>query len=107
LTPTRFDQLVRFVVKKGWFDPDVSDCETPEEYLKANCWPFEQAIPDEDCPDPACGNHGQRRSLRTLAIFEEDERNVRALWGPNCGSLQIIYQVCPKCGAIRTTNQCT
>ncbi len=45
--------------------------------------------------------------MRTLAVFEEEEKRVRKLWGPHCDSLQIIYQICPKCNAIRVNNQCT
>lgn len=61
--------------------------------------------PAEDCPAPGCPNHGRGSSLRTLAIFQEGRPEARDLWGLNCGSLQIVYQICPICSAIRTTNQ--
>ena len=108
LTSDQFAGLARFVVGEEIFDPSFSDYETPEEYLReGNGLPFVQGKPTDDCPDPACPNHGRERSLRILAIFEEEAERVRLLWGPNCGSLQILYQVCPLCHAIRTTNQCT
>ncbi len=50
--------------------------------------------------------HERAGGLRTIGIFREEPARVRGLWGPNCGSLQIIYQICPECGAIRTSNQC-
>lgn len=100
--------LARFVVEEGLYDPTFMDWETPEEYVREGVgFPFVQGPPEEDCPDPSCPNHGRASSLRTLAIFREGEEGARRLWGPNCGDLQIIYQVCPICRAIRTTNQCT
>jgi hypothetical protein len=108
LSAVQFSGLARFVVGEGIFDPMFMDRETPEEYLReGNGFPFAQGPPVESCPEPTCPNHGRASSLRTLAIFREDEGRSRQLWGPNCGSLQIIYQVCPSCNAIRTTNQCT
>jgi hypothetical protein len=108
LTSDQFSAVAAFVVEEGLFDPSFMDQETPEEYVReGNCLPFVQGKPSDDCPDPACPNHGQIGSLRILAIFEEDENRIRQLWGPNCGSLQILYQTCPTCGAIRTINQCT
>ena len=88
---------------------DLFGYDSAEAYLQeGNGLPFVQGPPASDCPDPECDNHGRASSLRTFAIFEEDEDDeIRNLWGPDCGGLQIIYQVCPACAAIRTTNQCT
>ena len=87
---------------------DLFGYESAEAYLQeGNGQPFVQGPPVEDCPDPECVNHGRASSLRTFAIFEEEDDEIRALWGANCGGLQIIYQVCPVCAVIRTTNQCT
>lgn len=111
LTPQQFRRLARFVVKEELYpDPDLfgGEWESPEEYLRiAHCWPFVQGRPDEDCPDRACSNHGQRGSLRTFAVFQEEKQKIRQLWGPNGESLQILFQICPKCNAIRVSNQCT
>jgi hypothetical protein len=106
LSPEQFADLARFVVEEGIFDPDISDWETPESYLReGNPLPFTQGSPVDDCPAPECRNHGRASSLRTFAIFQEGRPEARDLWGPNCGSLQIVYQICPACSAIRTTNQ--
>ena len=106
LSPAQLGALRRHVETDLLPNQDYS-YETAEEYLEdGNGLPFVQGRPNDDCPDPACGNHGHASSLRTFAIFEDTER-VDELWGPSCGSLQIIYQVCPLCSAIRTSNQCT
>jgi hypothetical protein len=108
LSEDQFADLARFVVDEGLFDPEFMEGETPEEYLREGVgFPFVQGPPDDDCPEPTCQNHGREASLRTLAIFSEDEERVRRLWGPNGEDLQIIYQICPNCDAIRATNQCT
>ena len=106
LSPKQYARLVRHVEKKrvaemlGW--------ESAEAYLEeGHGLPFVQGRPEDDCPDPSCPNHNRKASLRPFAIFQEEEKEVSKLWGKNCGNLQIIYQVCPKCGAIRTGNQCT
>lgn len=108
LTPVQFDKLVRYVVKHRMYDPDIFGWKSPEEYLReGNPWPFVQGPPNRACPEPSCANRQRRGSLRTFAIFEEEEKKVRKLWGPNCDGLQIVYQICPLCGAIHTSNQCT
>jgi hypothetical protein len=104
LSPEQFAALARHVEKDGV--PDIFGYETGEDYLReGNCLPFTQGLPVEDCPAPECPNHGRASSLRTFAIFREGRPEARNLWGPNCGSLQIVYQICPACSAIRTTNQ--
>ena len=104
LSPEQFAALARQVEKDGLLD--IFDYETGEGYLReGNCLPFSQGPPVEGCPAPGCPNHGRGSSLRTLAIFQEGRPEARDLWGPNCGSLQIVYQICPACSAIRTTNQ--
>lgn len=106
LSPEQYARLIRHVEKKGW--PELFGWESAEAYLEeGNGLPFLQGRPVDDCPDPSCVNHGRASSLRTVAIFEEEPTKIRELWGPNCGGLQIIYQVCPECAAIRTSNQCT
>jgi hypothetical protein len=106
LSREQFDRMVRQVGEDGLHEG--TDWETAEEYVrKGNGLPFAQWPPADDCPDPACGNHGRMGSMRTLAIFQEGEAETRRLWGPDCGSLQIIYQVCPLCSSVLTTNQCT
>ena len=106
LSAKQYAKLVRYVERKQLHD--LFAWESAEAYLEeGNGLPFVQGPPDDDCPDPACANHGRNSSLRTFAIFQEGQKEVRKLWGPNCGSLQIIYQVCPECAAVRTSNQCT
>jgi hypothetical protein len=109
LTEELFAELTRYVVREGIYDPDISGWETPEQFLREGlCWPLIQGRPDDDCPDRTCANHDRKGSMEVFAIFEEDsQEGVRKLWGPDCGNLQIIHQLCPECGAIRTTNQCT
>jgi hypothetical protein len=104
LSPEQFAALARHVEKDGL--PDIFGYETGEDYLReGNCLPFTQGHPVEDCPAPECPNHGRVSSLRPFAIFREGRHEARTLWGPNCGSLQIVYQICPACSTIRTTNQ--
>jgi len=112
LSPSQYAKLIRHVKKEGL--PRLFGCPSAEDYLEGNTWPFLQGPPDDECPDPACPNHGRKSSLRTFAIFwdawdhrKEVRKEMQALWGPDCESLQIIYQVCPLCAAIRTTNQTT
>ncbi len=107
LTPEQRADLARHVVEVGLFVPGIMDSQTPEEFLEQNGWPFVQGPPVDDCPDPSCPNYGRRSSLRPFAIFQEGEKSFRQLWGRSCDDLQIIYQICPKCCAIRTNNQCT
>jgi hypothetical protein len=108
LTPQHYASLSRHIVDVGLFVPGDEDFNTPEEFLQENGWPFVQGRPVDDCPDPSCPNYGRLSSMRPFAIFQEDDSNrIRQLWGPNCGSLQIIYQICPFCRAIRTCNQST
>jgi hypothetical protein len=106
LSREQFDRLVQRVETDGLHEG--SAWETAEEYVReGNGLPFVQGPPANGCPDLRCANHGRKHALRTFAIFQEGEAEARWLWGPNCGSLQIIYQVCPRCSAILTTNQCT
>ena len=106
LSAKQYARLLRHVESERL--PELYGWKSAEAYLQeGNGAPFVQGPPNDDCPDPSCKNHGRRSSLRPFAIFEEDPRRARELWGPNCESLQIIYQVCPKCSAIRTGNQCT
>jgi hypothetical protein len=107
LTPQQYADLTRHVMNERLFVPGIMDFNTPEEFLQENGWPFAQGRPVDDCPNASCPNHGRASSLRHFAIFQEDDSNkVRRLWGPNCDSLQVIYQICPACQAIRTCNQC-
>jgi hypothetical protein len=84
-----------------------ADVSGPDEALAGIASPFTQGRPVEDCPDRGCANHGRPSSLRTLAIFEEGRPGYRELWGPSCDDLQIAWQICPLCGAVQATNQCT
>src|SRR5262249_36093131 len=103
LSPKQYTKLLRHVQKEGL--PDLFGWESAEAYLEeGNGLPFVQGRPGDDCPDPACANHGREASLRTFAIFQEEQKEVRKLWGPNGENLQIIYQVCPRCAAIRASN---
>jgi hypothetical protein len=106
LSPRQYARLVRRVEKEGV--PELLGWESVDAYLKeGNGSPFVQGRPVDDCPDPACANHGREGSLRPFAIFREEPKEYRKLWGPHGGNLQIIYQVCPACAAILTSNQCT
>lgn len=107
LTPQQYADLARHVADVGLFVPGILDWNTPEEFLEGNGWPFVQGPPVDDCPDSSCPNHRRKSSLRTFAIFQEGDKRVRQMWGRNCDSLQIIYQICPACGAVRASNQCT
>jgi hypothetical protein len=106
LTPAQFAAVERFVVAEGFFDAETSDYGSLEDYLDNGAGlPFCQGPPRHRCPDPACTNHTIDGTMRPFALFQEEDSRVRDLWGPNCGSLQIIWLICPACSAILTTNQ--
>jgi hypothetical protein len=108
LSPKQFARVVRYVKGKGFYDSEDSEYETAEEFLQqGSSLMFVQGRPTDACPNRRCSNHRRRSSLRTFAVFEEEDSKAKQLWGPNGENLQIIYQVCPACGAIHTTNQCT
>lgn len=108
LSRKQFGGLVRYVVQKGIWDRSISAWASPDEAVREACWPLIQGRPDNDCPDPRCRNHDQKGAMKVFSVFEEDSwEGGRQLWGPDCGSLQIIHEFCPSCGAIRATNQCT
>lgn len=106
LSPKQYAKLIRYVEEQNL--PELFGWESAEAYLEeGHASPFAQGRPTDDCSDPDCPNHGKRSSLRPFAIFQEERREARNLWGPNGENLQIIYQVCPECAAIHTSNQCT
>lgn len=112
LTDTQFAGLARYVAKRKLYpNPEWSGFgwDSAEDFLREEhgWWPFVQGPPSEDCLNPACSDRGRRGAMRTFAVFEEEAEKVRSLWGPHCGSLQIIYQICPKCSAVSVSNQCT
>lgn len=111
----QFGRVVNWAQEVGVVDEtDLSEGETIESFLRESECPFVQGRPVEACPNPDCPNSRRKQSLKTLAVFSQEldpiERRrgkVKSLWGDNCEDLQIIYQICPKCSAISTTNQCT
>jgi len=105
LTRRQFANLVKYVEQEDL--PDMVGCESAEEYLEGNGWPFLQGPPEDGCPDPTCRLHDVTGGLRTFALFQEEDRGASKLWGPNGENLQIVYQICPDCSAILTTHQCT
>ncbi len=106
LTTAQYTKVVEHANAKRYHE--FLGWESAEAFVEeGNGLPFEQGPPVDDCPDPNCSNHGRKSSLRTFAIFQEEQSESRTLWGRNCDNLQIIYQVCPACAAIRTTNQCS
>jgi hypothetical protein len=106
LSSKQHGKLIRFVEKHRF--AEVTGFSSAVEWLqKGNGYPFVQGPPEDACPDPDCSNHDRKSSLRTFALFEEGPDRTRRLWGQNCGSLQIICQICPKCSAIHVSNQCT
>jgi len=108
LTPKQYARVLRFLKKKRL--AELFDCESAEALLEeGGALPglFDQGPPVEDCPDPTCENHGREASLQTFLIFVEGWIEAQTLWGPNSEIPKIIYQICPKCGAISTSSQTT
>jgi hypothetical protein len=103
LTAKQFDNVIDFVKRKKLWDSRIDG--SPEEYVRKNDRPFSQGAPDSACRNPACKRHGKKGAMRTFALFQEATERLKVLWGPCC-DLQIIYQFCPTCQAIHTTNQC-
>ncbi len=105
LTPLQLSSVEKAVIAKGLYDPEVDD-EDVHEFIRDVGFPYLQGSPDDVCPDPQCENHQRIASLRTFAIFSEADDRLQALWGQGGEDLQIIYQICPLCQTIRTTNEC-
>ena len=117
LSPKQYAKLLRHVKKEKLHD--LFGWESPEAYLeeeKGGAGPFLQGPPTDGCPDPSCLNHERGELLRPFATFLEgtpypmsatDREEIRRLWGPKGGPLQINYQLCPECAAIQVSNQCT
>lgn len=104
-SPRSYAKLVRHF--KNERVAEMFGWESAEAYVEeSHTPPFVSGPPIDDCPNSECANHGRAASLRVFALFEEERRKARELWGPNY-ELQLVYQVCPACAAIRTSNQCT
>lgn len=109
LTVKQYQKLKRHIRNDPHLQVVVSlDYATVDDFLQEGvASPFVQGRPVDGCPDSSCPRHKRTQSMRTFAVFQEQASEVRNLWGPSCESLQIIYQICPKCSAIRVSNQCT
>lgn len=102
LSPEQFAVLAHHVEKDEL--PDMFGYETGEDYLReGNCLPNIQGPPGRRLPGPRVPQ--PRPGVVLEDLCDLPRRPARGLWGPNCGSLQIIYQICPACSAIRTTDQ--
>lgn len=105
MDPERFQELIRHVEEEDSEQLERFETSAEEALRNIVCSPFMQGRPDDDCPDPACSNHGRKGTLRTLAIFTESwMRDYDRLWLGR-GNPQIVYQICPDCCAIRVTSQ--
>jgi hypothetical protein len=78
-----------------------------ESGLAAVGWPYTGEPPADPCPDPACANHARPASLRTVALYQAGGRFAQTLWGPAPADVQLVYQMCPACGAITATSRAT
>jgi hypothetical protein len=86
--------------------PDEGPPETLEELAQLFDFPFQQGRPDSPCPDPRCENHGKAGSMRVLALVGSSPVPGVALWGESGEGVQLIFEICPLCRAICTSNQC-
>lgn len=83
---------------------DFTDA-TEEEYDDAMCFPFMQGKPDNRCLNPDCGNHGLNGQLDVIALVPPEPVSGVSLWGGS--DVQLIFELCPLCDTIRSSNQST
>ncbi len=80
--------------------------DTLEGLARPFDYPFQQGRPDSPCPDPRCENHGKASSMHVLALVGSSPVPGVALWGESGEGVQLIFEICPLCRAICTSNQC-
>lgn len=56
----------------------------------------------EPCPNPACENYGERYSLRPLVTIPRSPRPGLDLWPDDGPTVQIVYEICTRCGSVHT-----
>jgi hypothetical protein len=84
--------------RMGEYPPDGDDLS---EYL---CSPFSQGPPNSCCINSKCENHEVRKSLRVFAIVPHEPVPGLEIWGG--AYVQTIFEICPLCNTIRSSNQC-
>ncbi|GAB5406966.1 MAG: hypothetical protein Aurels2KO_51970 [Aureliella sp.] len=82
----------------GEYPPNGDDLS---EYL---CSPFWQGPPNNCCINPKCENHSVPKSLQVFAIVPHEPVPGLEIWGG--ADVQTIFEICPMCYTIRSSNQC-
>ena len=82
----------------GMYPPSDDDLA---EFLNS---PFWQGPPKGTCLNPSCSNYRLSNTLNVFAIVPHDPIPGLEIWGG--ADVQIIFEICPLCHTIRSTNQC-
>lgn len=63
-----------------------------------------QGRPHSACPDPKCRSRYPSWKMETIAVVCDTPAPGVSLWGGNC--VQVVFELCTRCGAILASNQC-
>lgn len=94
----------RRVERDCQFTYDFTDA-TEEEYEDAMCFPFMQGKPNNMCLNPGCESYSRHGQLSVIALLPPEPVPGVQLWGG--AGVQLIFEMCPLCYTIRSSNQCT
>ena len=102
LTTRQRTKLKKRIAKQckafGEYPPDSDDLS---EFLRS---PFWQGPPRNCCLNPDCKNFQLRNSLNVFAIVPCEPIPGLLIWGG--AEVQTIFEICPLCYTIRSSNQC-
>ncbi len=86
----------------GFYPP-----QTEQEFEEALHDPFMQGKPDSPCLNPQCVNRDKKGQLTTIALVPAEPVAGVHTFGEFGDGTQLIFRMCPKCYAIRVSNECT
>lgn len=108
--PKRERPKMHKILAEKYPNYSIDDDEPPEsfeELAKAFESPFMQGRPDSKCPNRKCPNHKHHGRMQVLATVDNKPVPRVSLWGKWGEGVQLIFEICPKCRSIYTSNQCT
>lgn len=88
------------------FDEFDAPPVTDEEFENALSYPFLHGKPTGCCLNPECDRFRQNRGMQTIALVHSEPIPNIHIWG-KWGGVDLIFQMCASCFAIRVSNQCT
>ncbi len=75
-----------------------------DDFYDYLCSPLWQGTPNNCCINPGCENNSKPQSLNVLALVPHDPIPGLEIWGG--AYVQTIFEICPLCYTIRSSNQC-